>query len=298
MRNILPSKVAFPVLFCLFTAMGTGCDRGSEPKQISSIPASAPTPSEPLAPTTTEAGSKTDSSEEFSGLRSGEVGALADKALASNDVDATLAAIAELRKRENISPGTKMEIARVLFGAGAMKDSAEVYDEVLEANPAIKSRLWQRGLALYYADEFEKGVDQFESHQTYNSQDVENSVWHLLCQSRLTSVEEARKTMIHIERDSRIPMKEVFDMFAGTGSPEEVLAACGYEEGKPEISSEIYHGLIYVGLFYEMTGDQAASQKAMTEALAYKPPMNGLMGHVAEGHLRARKAYPVDQQED
>jgi len=230
---------------------------------------------------------------DFPDMRLSELGLLAESAVGKNDIESVTAAIAEIRSRKEVTGQMKMGIARILFGAGAMKESAEVYDEILEAYPDNKPELWQRGLALYYADEFEKGVDQFESHQTFNSQDVENSVWHLLCQSRLTSVDEARKKMIHIEKDSRVPMKQVFDMFAGTGSPEEVLDACGYEKGKPKLSNDIYHGLIYVGLFHEMTGNQKASNEAMIEALAYKPEMNGLMGHVAEGHLRARKAYPA-----
>ena len=231
---------------------------------------------------------------DFPDMRLIELGLLAEDLLGKNDVETVTAAISEIRSRKEVTGQMKMAIARILFGAGAMKDSADVYNEILEAYPDKKPEFWQRGLALYYADEFASGVDQFESHQTYNSQDVENSVWHLLCQSRLTSVEEARKKMIHIEDDLRVPMKQVFEMFAGTGSPKEVLDASGYVKGKTRLSSEIYHGLIYVGLFHEMTGNQKASNESMIEALAHKPEMSGLMGHVAEGHLRARKAYPAE----
>ncbi len=218
----------------------------------------------------------------------------ADGALAAKDIETVIKIMGEFQKRDNVSPRFKMEAARILFGAGDMKNAAKLYDEILEVRPEIKPQLWQRGLALYYAEEFEKGVDQFDTHQTFNSQDVENSVWHMLCQSRLTSVDEARKGMIKIEQDTRIPMKQVFDMFAGAGTPQEVLDACGYEEGKQRRDSSIYHGLLYVGLFHEMMGDQEASNESMKEALGYKPHIAGLMGHVAEGHLRARKAYPTD----
>ena len=234
-------------------------------------------------------------SPEFSGKPFSELGMLAEKALVENDMARVKTVIEEVRGRENLSSQMKTEVARVLFGAGCMKEAAEVYDEILEANPSYKPRFWQRGLALYYAEEYQKGVEQFESHQTFNSQDVENSVWHLLCQSRLTSVEKAREKMIKIEEDSRIPMKQVFDMFAGTGSPEEVLQACQYDKEDAKPDSAIYHGLIYIGLFHEMMGDQEASNNSMTEALRFVEPGRGLMSHVAEGHLRTRKAYPVDR---
>jgi lipoprotein NlpI len=217
-------------------------------------------------------------------------------ALTAGNITSVVELLHEFRNRKNVQLMLKMDAARILFGAGQMKDSAKLYDEVLESRPEIKARLWQRGLALYYAGEFEKGVDQFDTHQTFNSQDVENSVWQLLCQSQLTSVEDARKGMIQIEHDSRIPMKQVFDMFAGTGSPEKVLEACGYEKGKPRKDNSTYHGLLYVGLFHEMMGDQEASNESMKEALKFKPTIPGLMGFVAAGHLRARKAYPIDSE--
>ena len=273
--------------FCLLALMALismGCV--AEPETTDVKEAIAPIP---VAPTNKD-------SSDYHDMSLSDLVLLAEDSLGKNDIESVKAAIAEIRSRkEQLTWRMKMDVARVLFGAGAMKDSAEVYDEILAANPNSKPQFWQRGLALYYANEFEKGADQFESHQTYNSQDVENSVWHLLCQSRLTSVQEARKKMIPIEHDSRVPMKQVFDMFAGTGSPEEVLDACGYKKSKPKLSGQIYHGLIYVGLFHEMMGNQKASQESMIEALTHKPDMPGLMGHVAEGHLRARIAYPADQ---
>jgi lipoprotein NlpI len=273
------------LFFCTFTVLSTGCDQEPQVTDFKEMLADKPMPSAP------EMSDETD----YKSMSTFELGNLADKALGENNIETVAKALDEIRTREKLTGAMKMEIARVLFGSGAMKDSARVYDEVLEASPESKKFLWQRGLALYYAEEFQKGVEQFESHQTYNSQDVENSVWHLLCQSRLTSVDEAREKMILIEQDSRVPMKQVFDMFAGTGSPEKVLEACKYDEGDPKPDSAIYHGLIYIGLFHEMMGDQKASNESMKEALKFVIPGRGLMSHVAEGHLRARKAYPVDR---
>ena len=96
--------------------------------------------------------------------------------------------------------------------------------------------------------------------------------------------------MIQIKGDSRVPMKQVFAMFAGTGGPNEVLDACGYEEGTVRESSALYHGLIYVGLYHEMMGDPKASIDAMQKAVKCKPPMLGLMSHVAAAHLKLRGA--------
>lgn len=282
-RTLQPQSIRhLAFLLCLLSVVWTGCDQGPKVTEFKLKPQKKVAPPE------------NSERENYPNLRISELGILAENALADNDIETVTAAVAEIRSRENIPGRVKNEIARILFGAGEMKDSVAVYDEILETFPSDKPQMWQRGLALYFADEFEKGVDQFESHQTFNSQDVENSVWHLLCKSRLTSVEEARKEMILIEHDSRVPMKQVFDMFAGSGSPEEVLKACGYDKDDIKPDGSIYHGLLYVGLFHEMIGDQEASNQSMIEALKYKPSMSGLMGHVAEGHLRTRKAYPTN----
>jgi len=223
-----------------------------------------------------------------------ELISVASSALSKNDIETAKDALTVAREKTDDDLQATSDVARLLFGAGEMKTSAEVYSKMLEIRPEIKPQLWQRGLALYYAERYEDGVDQFDTHQTHNSQDVENSVWQLLCKSKLSSVEEARKTMIQIEHDSRIPMKQVFDMFAGTGSPEEVIAASGYDAEKIQRNGTTYHAWLYVGLFHEMMGDQESSIDAMKTALKCKPFIPGLMGYVAEGHLRVRDAYPVD----
>jgi lipoprotein NlpI len=220
----------------------------------------------------------------------------AEQALEENDAEYAVAAMSELRGREEVDTVMRREIGRVLLGAGAMKESAAIHDEIVEKVPNIMPRLWQRGIALYYAGEYQKGVEQFESYQTFSSNDVENSVWHLLCQSRLTSVEEAREEMIMIKNDRRPHMQQVFDLFAGSGMPERVLKACKYKEGNSFESDPIYHGLIYVGLYHEMMGDGKAANAMMLEALKYKPQaMTGLMGYVAAGHLRANNAFPTNK---
>lgn len=297
----------FVWLTALFAIMFSGCDQqaAQEDESKSAQPVSKHSPMAAPGPSgfgggggrrnrSANAARKKAEPKPLDTLGIDELIRLATENLKSNKVDAAKLALAEARKKSDQSPEAKSEIAKLLFGAGEMKASVEVYDEILKLQPKLKPELWQRGLALYFAEDFEAGVDQFDTHQGFNSQDVENSVWQLLCKSRLTSVEEARKTMIKIDGDNRVPMKEVFNMFAGTGTPEEVIEATGYDAVKLICSRESYHGWLYVGLFHEMMGDQEAANEAMKTALKCKVDVPGLMGHVAEGHLRVRGAYPVE----
>ena len=82
-----------------------------------------------------------------------------------------------------------MLLANICLIGGNIDQAVESFDEIIRLRPDLQPQLWQRGLALYYADEFQKGKAQFETHQEVNSADVENAVWHLLCADKLEGLE-------------------------------------------------------------------------------------------------------------
>ena len=106
-----------------------------------------------------------------------------------------------------------------------MRKASADFNSVIGLRPDQEAHHWQRGIAYYYAGEFEKGRLQFEAHQEVNPKDVENAVWHFLCVARMHGMEEARKKLIPIAGDSRVPMAEVHELFAGKGTKEAVIEA-------------------------------------------------------------------------
>ena len=104
----------------------------------------------------------------------------------------------ELCKLEPNNINYQVLLGDISFAAGQMDACVAAYDKLIELQPSLEPKLWQRGLALYYANEFKKGVQQFETHQLVNTQDVENAVWHLLCAARISNVEEGRGKLIPI----------------------------------------------------------------------------------------------------
>ena len=111
------------------------------------------------------------------------------------------------------------------FRFGKISEAIADFDRYLALNPKQEPQHWQRGIAYYYAGRFAEGRRQFELHQTVNPNDVENAVWHFLCVARLDGVEKARKALIPIRGDARVPMMQVHALFAGKLKPEDVLAA-------------------------------------------------------------------------
>lgn len=172
------------------------------------------------------------------------------------------------------------------FMEGKPAESVASFDKLLAVAPDSKPQLWQRGLALYYAGKFKEGRDQFEVHQTANSNDVENAVWHFLCVAKLEGVEGARKHLIDITGDGRIPMKEVQQLFAGKGMAEQVIAAASTGSEKAR-RNQLCYAHLYLGLYYEATGDEAKAKEHMKLA-AEDYAMQHYMGEVARVHLKVR----------
>jgi lipoprotein NlpI len=166
------------------------------------------------------------------------------------------------------------------FSEGRVVQSAQGFDTLARMVPSEAPHLWQRGIALYYAGRYKDCRAQFESHRTVNPADVENAAWHFLCVARLESPENARKALLPVGPDSRVPMTQVYEMFQGKRKPEEVLAAAGTRPlGQ-------FYAELYVGLYYEATGNKRLALQHITRAAADRFAAPELYMHmVAKVHL-------------
>lgn len=182
-----------------------------------------------------------------------------------------------------------------LFKLGRFKESLADFDRYLEMTPADRPQHWQRGIACYYAGRYEDGRKQFELHQAVNPNDVENAVWHFLCVTRASSLDEARRRLIRIEGDRRIPMMAVYALFAGKGSVDEVIKAVNVNAPSPtEMNQRLFYAHLYVGLYYEATGDRKRAREHILKA-ADDDKADHYMGDVARVHaalLRKETAAP------
>lgn len=192
----------------------------------------------------------------------------------------TTASLAEETAQSAFKRGVEM------FFDAKPKESVEAFDALLKLEPRAKPELWQRGLSLYYAGDFKGGREQFETHQTFNTNDVENAAWHFLCVAKAESVEAARKVLIPIEGDTRVPMKQVHQLFAGKAKPEDVLKAAETGEGN-DLRNHRCYAHLYLGLYFESIGDNAKAKEHMVKAATdYK--MDHYMGKVAQVHVKLR----------
>lgn len=177
------------------------------------------------------------------------------------------------------------------FKAGAIQQSISDFDQFARLRPDQEAQLWQRGIAYYYAERFEEGRKQFDLHQAVNPRDVENAVWHFLCNARLKGFESARNALIPISGDSRVPMRQIHQLFAGRADVKEVLEAAW--AGTPRLREhQLFYAHLYLGLFFEIAGDLKQSRDYIKLA-ADKSTEHGYMGEVARVHHKLREKTPA-----
>ena len=222
-------------------------------------------------------------------LRAQMNGILGNYAEANEDLTAAI-------KLQNDSGYLFRERATVRFKLGLFTESASDFDRMNELMPKAAPHNWQRGIALYYAGRFREGREQFELHQTVNPEDVENAVWHFLCTAREQSVEVARKKLIPISGDTRVPMKQIHDLFAGKAKPEDVIGAA--TEGGPapaQLRYQSFYAHLYLGLYFEVVGDALRAKEEILVAAPLADPAD-YMGTVAKVHaLRLTGRLPTSK---
>lgn len=185
------------------------------------------------------------------------------------------------------SPDTLLREGITAFYDAKPAESVAAFDKLIAIAPDAAPQLWQRGLSLYYTGDFAEGRKQFEIHQTVNPDDVENAAWHFICVAKKDGAEAARRVLIPISGDTRVPMKEVHDLFAGKGTEADVMKAA---EAGPDGESKRNHlcyAHLYLGLYYEALGDtEKAKLHMLQSAVDYK--MDHYMGRCAQVHVKLR----------
>ena len=169
-----------------------------------------------------------------------------------------------------------------LFLAGKIEASVQTFEKAIQQRPDLKRHLWQLGMSYYYAGQYEEGRELFEHHQRVNRNDVENAAWHFLCVARLESMDVARKELLEIDtsRDKRVPMTEVYELFAGRGTTDKVLAAANNAD--TDLARMYAH--LYLGLYYEASKQPELARKHLQQSAAVNLVHSYMQG-AAKVHL-------------
>ena len=176
------------------------------------------------------------------------------------------------------------------FKLGRIAESIADFDKAIELDPARERGHWKRGISYYYAGKHRLGRKQFESYQTFDDNDVENAVWRYLCMARGESADKARRELLKIKDDRRVPMMQVYAMFAGKATPDDVLAAArAGDPAEEELNRRLFYAELYLGLYFDATGDQERAAKHIAAAVEHR--VEHYMWDVARIHAELLKSY-------
>jgi lipoprotein NlpI len=153
------------------------------------------------------------------------------------------------------------------FKAGKIKESIDEFDKFIELQPDAKISHWQRGISCYYAGRYDDGRRQFEGYQDFDSNDVENAVWRFMCMARKDGIVKARKEILKIGDDKRVPMRQVYDLYKGDLKPDDVFAAVkAGDPGPNQLSQRLFYAHLYVGIYFELLGNKKAALEHLQKA--------------------------------
>lgn len=136
-----------------------------------------------------------------------------------------------------------------LFFLGKFPEAVADYDKLVELKPELDASHWRRGIAYFYAGRYADGAAQFDRYHSFDNVDRENGIWRYLCQAMEQGRDDAQNELLRYEKDDREPFGDVYRLFAGSMTPEQVLANIAaatisdVERSKREFYAELYIGL-------------------------------------------------------
>lgn len=167
------------------------------------------------------------------------------------------------------------------FKLGQFDESIADFNRFLKFVPKQEAYHWHRGIAYYFAGRFADAQKQFEMRQAAGTNTAENALWHFLSVARASGLEKARASMFPAPDESMLVMRKLQDCYLGKVKPEELMASAQANySSSAQLQLQMFFANLYLGLYYEASGDEKKALVHMTEASGqYK--LENFMGEVA-----------------
>lgn len=137
----------------------------------------------------------------------------------------------------------------VRFFLGDFREAVADYDRMVELRPELDASHWRRGIACFYAGEYEKAAGQFERYNSFDNVDRENGIWRYLSQVKAYGLDKAREGLLKYEKDDREPFPDVYRLFAGDITPDEILQHIADASiSDSERQKRLFYAELYIGL--------------------------------------------------
>lgn len=164
------------------------------------------------------------------------------------------------------------------------------YEKMVELQPDLETSHWRKGIAYFYAKRYKDAAKQFEIYHSFDNVDRENGIWRYLSQTKALGRAKAREGLLKYEKDDREPFPDVYRLFAGEKTADEVLGRIMLEKTTPEERNKrLFYAELYVGLNEFVEGRLESAERHLEQAAknewgAKAGGGPGYMWHVARVH--------------
>lgn len=182
-----------------------------------------------------------------------------------------------------------------LMFLGEFEKAEADYQQMVKLQPELDSSHWRLGIAMFFAKHPKQAASQFDKYNSFDNVDRENGIWRYLSHYRAFGKDEARRQLLRYEKDDRPPFKEVYRLFDGSLTAEEVLKAIPDSLPDSSRDSRLFYSHLYIGMNQVVEGrTDEAKISLRTATLNPWPPKAGFgpnyMWHIGRlQHLELQK---------
>lgn len=176
------------------------------------------------------------------------------------------------------------------FFRGKFTEAVADYEKMVELQPDAETSHWRKGIAYFYAQRYKDAARQFENYHSFDNVDRENGIWRYLSQTKALGRDKAREGLLKYEKDDREPFPDVYRLFAGDITADELLKKIGAAKLAPrDRDQRLFYAELYVGLNEFVEGRLESAEQHLDRAAknawgAQAGGGPGWMWHVARVH--------------
>jgi lipoprotein NlpI len=161
---------------------------------------------------------------------------------------------------------------------GKFAEAEADYKKMSMLKPDLDASHWRLGIAMYLAGHPEDAAAQFDKYHSFDNVDRENGIWRYLSHRAAFGKEKAREQLLKYEKDDRPPFREVYQLFEGTMTADQVLQSISPDLPESSQQSRLFYAQLYVGLNAAVEDKPESALKALREAVKNEWPREAGFG--------------------
>lgn len=173
----------------------------------------------------------------------------------AQELDESIRRFTVLSEKEPTSVNPYSSRGDAYFMRGNFKEAVADYEKMVELDPPLGASHWRRGIAYFYAGRYKDAARQFEEYHSHDDVDRENGIWRYFSQVKAFGPEKAREGLLKYAKDDREPFPDVYQLFEGRRTPEEIIAKIKVSVVEDEEREKRYfYAHLYIGLHHAVAG--------------------------------------------